>query len=145
MIPLHVNRIAQFSLLFLTLVSTVSAQSFLAELQSEHDPAKRSELALSFADESFDQARELYHKGLVEKGDAQLENMTSALNACVESLAVANKARFYKRAELKVALLQRRLSGLMDNLSVAERGWAEQTGRKVEEIHDKLLNGVMRK
>ena len=56
-----------------------------------------------------------------------------------------NKARFYKKAELKVALLQRRLSGLTDELSILERGWAEQTGRKMEEIHEKLLDGVMRK
>jgi hypothetical protein len=46
---------------------------------------------------------------------------------------------------MKVALLQRRLSGLMDDIGVTERGWAEQTSRRVEEIHSKLLDGVMRK
>ena len=103
------------------------------------------ELALSFADESFDSAKTNYHNGEIHQGDVALDNMTSALNACVESVAVVNKAKFYKKAEMKVAMLQRRLSGLLDDLSITERGWAEQTSRRMEEIHSKLLDGVMRK
>jgi hypothetical protein len=133
------------ALFVLTLASSAYAQSFLAELKSEHDPAKRSEMALTFADVSFETAKDLYHKGEVHKGDEQLDNMTSALNACVDSLAVANKAKFYKKAEMKVAMLQRRFSDLVNDLAIQERGWAEQTDRRLEEIHDKLLNGVMRK
>jgi DNA gyrase/topoisomerase IV subunit B len=123
----------------------MSAQSLLATINQEHDPGKRSELALSLADESFDDARGFYDKGATEKGDASLEKMTTALDVCVQSLAVSNKARLYKRAELKVAFLQRRMSGLLDALTLSERGWAEQTKRKLEDIHDKILNGVMRK
>jgi hypothetical protein len=124
---------------------SASAQSFLAELKLERDPGKRADLALSFADESFDSAKTNYHKGEIHLGDVALENMTFALNACVESVAAANKAKFYKKSEMKVAMLQRRLSGLLDDLSVTERGWAEQTARRIEEIHSKLLDGVMRK
>jgi hypothetical protein len=135
----------QLGLIAAMLAVSASAQSFLAELKSEHDPGRRAEMALSFADESFDTAKTNYHKGDIHQGDVALENMTSALNACVESVAAANKAKFYKKAEMKVAMLQRRLSGLTEDLSVTERGWAEQTARRVEEIHDKLLDGVMRK
>jgi DNA gyrase/topoisomerase IV subunit B len=143
--PIQINKWMEVSLVFLIFSSTLAAQSYLAEINQEHDPAKRSELALSYADESFDNARSFYKRGTPEKGDAALDNMTSALQACVQSLAVSNKARFYKKAEMKVAYLQRRLSGLIDDLSVTERGWAEQTKRKVEDIHEKLLDGVMRK
>ncbi len=122
-----------------------SAQSFLAELKLERDPGRRADMALSFADESFDSAKTNYHKGEIHQGDVALDNMTSALNACAESVAAANKAKFYKKAEMKVAMLQRRLAGLMEDLSVTERGWAEQTARRMEEIHEKLLDGVMRK
>ena len=76
---------------------SASAQSFLAELKSEHDPSRRAELALSFADESFDAAKGLYHKGDIHQGDVALENMTSALNACVESLAAATRPGFTRR------------------------------------------------
>jgi len=136
-----------FLIPFLLIITSglTQAQSLLGELNQEHDPAKRSELALVLADESLDHARDFYHSGAMEKGDAALENMTSALSACVQSLAISNKARFYKRAELRVAYLQRRMSGLVEDLGVQERGWAEQSKRKLEEIHDKILDGVMRK
>ena len=133
-------------LLFLVMLSPVlSAQSLIATINQEHDPGKRSELALSMADESFDTARGYYDKGAIDKGDAALDNMTHALDVCVQSLAVSNKTRRYKKAEMKVAYLQRRMSNLVSDLGVEERGWAEQTKRKLEEIHDKLLDGVMRK
>jgi hypothetical protein len=135
----------KISLLSVMLTSAMAAQSLLGELSQERDPVKRSELALYLADESFDHARDFYQKGAMEKGDAALENMTSALDACVQSLALSNKAKFYKRAELKVAYLQRRMSNLVDDLGVQERGWAEQTKRKLEDIHDRILDGVMRK
>ncbi len=117
----------------------------MIELKSEHDPGKRAELALDFADEAFASAKAQYAKGEVHKGDALLDQMTAALQECASSLDSAHKAKYYKRAEMKVAYLQRRMQGLLDDLSAEERGWAEFTNRKIEEIHDKLLDGVMRK
>jgi len=139
------TKAVHLGLLAAAFAVSASAQAFLTEIKSEHDPVKRVEMALSFADESFDSAKTNYKKGDIHQGDVALENMTSALNACVESVAAANKTKFYKKAEMKVAMLQRRLSGLMDDISITERGWAEQTARRVEEIHSKLLDGVMRK
>jgi hypothetical protein len=37
------------------------------------------------------------------------------------------------------------MKGLVDDLSIQQRGWAEYTERKLDDIHDKLLEGVMRK
>ena len=138
-------KVLELSLLVLAFAGAVPGQSFLAELKLQHDPAKRSEMALGFADELFDNAQSSYGKGQISKGDADLESMTKALNACLDSLAAANKSRSYKKAEMKVAYLQRRLSDLVNNMGIQERGWAEYTSRKLDEIHDKLLNGVMRK
>lgn len=138
-------KLIEFGLFLAILSSVVHAQSLLGEINQEHNPGKRVELALSLADESFHHARDYYDQGKMEKGDAALENMTSALNACVQSLAVSNKAKFYKRAELKVAYLQRRMNDMLEEMNVQRRGWAEQTMRRVEAIHDKILNGVMSK
>jgi hypothetical protein len=144
--PLNLTTMMQISVLLLGFAPFAPAQqSFLAEIEAEHDPARRSDKALAFADTAFDNARDFYHKGEIKKGDAELENMTNALRECVGSLQVAHKARFYKRAELKVAYLQRRMEGLLDDLSVQQRGWAEYTQRKLDDIHDKLLEGVMKK
>jgi hypothetical protein len=139
------TKVLEIGVLILAFAGLVPAQAFLAELKLQHDPAKRSEMALSFADELFDNARNSYGKGEISKGDADLESMTKVLNACVDSLAAANKSRSYKKAELKVAHLQRRLSDLVNDMGIQERGWAEYTSRKLDEIHEKLLNGVMRK
>jgi hypothetical protein len=132
-------------MLIVAFAGSASAQSVLAELKTEHNPSKRSEMALTFADQLFDNAKDSYGKGEITKGDADLESMTKVLNACIESLAAANKSKSYKRAEMKVAHLQRRLSDLVNDMSIQERGWAEYTSRKLDEIHDKLLNGVMRR
>jgi hypothetical protein len=144
--PSSLVNLMLLGLLALGFASVIQAQqSFLAEIEAVHDPARRSDKALALADAAFDNARELYTKGEIKKGDAELDNMTSALNECVGSLQTAHKARFYKKAELRVAYLQRRLDGLLDEISVQERGWAEYTQRKLDDIHDKLLAGVMRK
>lgn len=135
----------EVGLLAITSVAILQAQSFLDELKSEHDPGRRLEMALTYADSAFDSARDFYAKGEVHKGDAQLEDMTNALDECVTSLEEAHKAKFYKKAELRVAYLQRRMKGLLDDIEMQQRGWAEYTNRKLDEIHDKLLDGVMKK
>jgi hypothetical protein len=135
----------EVGLLAIMSVTVLRAQSFVDELKAEHDPGRRSELALTLADSAFDTARDFYSKGEVHKGDAQLEDMTNALNECVTSLEAARKAKFYKKAELRVAYLQRRMKGLLDDIEAQQRGWAEYTQRKLDEIHDKMLDGVMRK
>jgi site-specific recombinase len=129
----------------LCLSALANAQNLISEIRAEHDPAKRSEKALNLADAAFDSARELYTKGDIHKGDAELENMMTALEECLSSLDTAHKARYYKKAEINVAVLQRRLQGLLDDIDLQQRGWAEYTQRKLDQLHDKLLDGVMRK
>jgi hypothetical protein len=133
------------ALLTAVLGANLNAQSFLSELKLEHDPARRSEKALTFADEAFDNARSFYSKGDIHKGDAQLDDMTSALKECLSSLVEVNRGNRFKKAEIRVANLQRRLQSMVEDLSVDERGWAEFTARKLDEIHDHLLAGVMKK
>ena len=129
----------------LFIASAINAQSLISEIKAEHDPAKRAEKALTFADTAFDNAHDYYNKGEIHKGDAELEDMIIGLEECVSSLDTAHKAKYYKKAEMNVALLQRRLQGLLDDIALQQRGWAEYTQRKLDQLHDKLLNGVMRK
>jgi predicted lipid-binding transport protein (Tim44 family) len=135
---------------------SLSATGFLAggmaaghpsqvDQKDEHDPAKRSERFLEAAEAAFDNARMAYTKDDVHTGDARLDEMISALQNCVAALDTAHKSRLYKRAEMRVSSLQRRMQSLLDEISITQRGWAEQTGRKLEEVHDKLLEGAMKK
>jgi hypothetical protein len=118
---------------------------FSSETGVDHDASKRAEVELTKAEIAFDDARDAYRTGNIDKGDADLDGMTKALHLCVESLEAAHKARYYKKAELRVANLQRRMTSLLDDIDLPRRGWAEQTNRELESIHDRLLAGVMRK
>jgi hypothetical protein len=133
------------ALAVISIASCLTAQSFINELKAERNPGKRSEKALTFADSAFDNARQFYTKGQIEKGDASLDEMTNALTACVQSAEIAHKAKYFKKAEMNVALLQRRMTWLLSDLDLQDRGWAEVTSKKLDEIHDKLLDGVMKK
>jgi DNA gyrase/topoisomerase IV subunit B len=132
-------------LLGLSIGGAAWGQSFIAEIKAEHDPGKRVQMALDFADQSFDTARDYYNKGFIHKGDEHLDYMTAALRECLDALQESHKAKFYKKAEMNVADLERRLGDLVTDISVPDRGWAEYTSRKVDELHDKMLEGVMRK
>jgi len=132
-------------LLSVALSAALPAQSFISELKAEPNPVRRAEKALAYADNAFASAHEFYDHGNVPKGDELLDNMTAALRECVQSLRATHKPGVYKKAELNVAMLQRRMQGLLDDIDVQNRGWADYTNRKLEEIHDALLNGVMRK
>lgn len=129
----------------LVCVISLYADTVAPDLKAEHDPIRRSDRALSIAEETFDEARQSYDHGAIQKGDAQLEQMTIALNECVTALKEAHKSRLYKKPELRVATLQRRLQTLLEDLGVEQRGWAEYTARKLNEIHDKLLAGALGK
>lgn len=125
--------------------SCLPASRFNSETNLDHDAGKQAEMELTKAETAFDDARDAYHKGDIDKGDAELDGMTKALHACVNSLETAHKARYYKKAELRVANLQRRMASLLDDIELPRRGWAEQTNRELDTIHDRLLAGVMRK
>ena len=133
------------SLVFATCVPAANAQSFLTDLKAEHDPARRAKKALDFADAAFGSAQALYAGGEIKEADSKLEDMTSALNECVRSLATAHKWSLDKKAELRVAYLQRRIRGLVDDIAIQKRGWAEYTERRLDEIHDRILDMVIQK
>jgi hypothetical protein len=138
-------RVVEIALAIVSFASCLTAQSFISELNAERNPGKRSEKALSFADTAFDSARGFYKKGQIEKGDAALDEMTGALTACLQSAEIAHKAKYFKKAEMNVASLQRRMTWLLSDLDVQDRGWAEISSKKLDKIHDKLLDGVMKK
>ena len=142
---LRLAKVMMLSWVFATPVPIVNAQSFVGDSKEVQDPVKRYHKALTFANLAFENARSFYAKGDIESGDAQLEKMTNALNECLHSLAVSRKPQLYKRAEQKVASLQRRIPGVVDEIQFQERGWAAYTQRKLDEIHDKLLEGALKR
>ncbi len=121
------------------------AQSALDEVKNEPNPGKRSELAIEAADRSIDEARDAYRSGNIRNGDAELQAVENLADECLSSVEEANKYRYWKKAELKIRHLTRRVDSLMDEIGYDQREKAQHTRAHLDQIHDKLLAGVMRK
>jgi uncharacterized membrane protein len=57
----------------------------------------------------------------------------------------AHKSKYWKKAELKVAALMRRVNSLIADLDYNERGKAQELETHLSRVHDQLLAGVMAK
>jgi hypothetical protein len=120
-------------------------QSTADEVKNESNPGKRSELSIEAANRTLDEARAAYLGGNSKKGDADMQEVETLADECLSSVEQANKYRYWKKAELKVRQLTRRVETLSDDLSYDQRGKAQELHAHLDQIHDKLLAGVMRK
>lgn len=121
----------------------------IAAVKSEPDLEKRSELALANADHTLDEARQAYSGGDQKATQAALSELTESIDVCYDALQQARtpprKSKYYKRAELKVSALMRRLSGFRDEVSYDSRASVEAALKKVSDVHDELIADIMSK
>jgi len=121
----------------------------LTSIKSEPNLEHRSELALDYAAAELDTARDSYNGGDAAKMQAALGELREAVDLCYQSLQDTGKNarnnKHFKHAELKTRELMRRLDGLRESVSFAERDAVEQVRAKVAEVHDELLQGIMSK
>jgi hypothetical protein len=119
----------------------------LAAAKAEPDLNRRSELALMNADEKIDEARQAYQAGNEAAEQAAIQEVAESVALCYQSLEKAHgeprKNKYYKRAELKVSALMRRLSGFRDEVSVDFRPNVEAALKRLSDIHDELLSDIM--
>lgn len=121
----------------------------LASVKAEPDLNKRSELALMNADEKLEAARQAYQAGNDSAEASHIQEVGDSVALCYESLEHANtpprKSRYYKRAELRVSALMRRLAGFRDDVSFDFRPKVDAVLKKVSDIHDQMLSDIMSK
>ncbi len=121
----------------------------LATIKSEPNLEKRSELALTNANAALDSAREAYNKGDLDRTETNLNEVLDSVDLAYQALSDTGKDprkdRFFKQAELRTRALLRRLEGLGETMSAADRGVVEKVREEVSEIHDNLLTGIMSK
>ena len=119
----------------------------LDSLKTEPDLNRRSELALLNADEKIDQARQAYQAGDEAVEEAAMQEVAESVAICYQSLEKTRgeprKSKYYKRAELKVSALMRRLSGFRDEVSFDFRPNVEAVLKRLSDIHDELLSDIM--
>jgi hypothetical protein len=121
----------------------------LATIKSEPNLEKRSDLALTYANTALDSARAAYIKGDLDRTETNLNEVLDSVDLAYQALSDTGKEprkdRFFKQAELRTRALLRRLEGLGQTMSAADRGIVEKVRDEVSEIHDNLLTGIMSK
>jgi hypothetical protein len=127
------------------LAGAPTADTLPASLKDEHNPGKRSEMAIELADKSLDQAREYYRTGDVARAEAELDQVGTLADECYQSAQEAHKSKYWKKAEQKIAALSRKVHSISESLGYEQRDKAQKLGARLDSIHDKLLAGVMSK
>ena len=78
-----------------------------------------------------------------------LEEVRESVNLSADSLDETHKHarnnKYYKRAELKLRALLRRLSSFRDQVGVDDRKEIDSVHQRLQEVHDKLLAEIMSK
>lgn len=120
----------------------------LAAVKSEPNLEKRSELALAHANVALDAARDDYNAGEVGKTQSELEEVCDSVDVAYEALADTGKdphkdPKFFKRAELRINELLRRLESLAPGMTGVDRGTLDNVRARISAVHDKLLTGIM--
>lgn len=138
-------------LVLLTLLLALNTWAIdLAGIKSEPKLEKRSELALQYADTALDSARDLYKKGDMDSCRAALGDVEAGVQLSYDSLMATGQdprrhSGPFKHAEKSTREILRRLDSLSDLMSAFDRSAVEPAQRRVSDIHDKLITGIMGK
>jgi hypothetical protein len=107
----------------------------LASIQEEPNLEKRSQLAVDYAN---------------SKADASLKEVGASVELAYQALLDTHKnprrdPKYFKRTELALRQLLRRLEGMAESMSYEDRQAAEKVRDRVATIHDNLLQAIMKK
>jgi hypothetical protein len=118
---------------------------------AETDLEKRSELALKVAEESLTAAAKAYSSGpelgTFQQHVADVQELTQlSLKSLTETGKRASRSpKYFKRAELKLRSLLRRMTTLSNDVSVDDRPVVESARKAMSDVHEQLLNDIMSK
>ena len=140
-------------LLLLVFASWAAADDKAARLkeriQRENNPIKRAELQVELAEKTFDEAARLYEKGQSDQGLATLQEMLAMVTEAHDGLFSTGrdprkKPKGFKKAEIKLRELARKLEDLRVSLPTYDREDVRKVIERVSEMHENLLYGIMR-
>jgi hypothetical protein len=122
----------------------------LAAVKIEPNLEKRSEKALENANRAIDEARAAYKLPDLKLFRDLLTEIKESLELSYSSLQETGKAarrspKYFKRAEMKMHDIARRLDGLAAEVESAERAEVEAVKKTASDLEDKLLLEIMTK
>jgi len=130
------------------LLCCVPLAADLAQVRAESNLEKRSRAALDLADHSLKAGREAYSAGDMQQTAAFLDEVGESVDLAEQSLKETHKnpiksPKHFKYAEIKTVHLLRRIEAFSQDMSVLDRPMLEKVKEKVQEVHDRLLQGIM--
>jgi len=132
------------------LLCAVTLQADLAAVKAEPNLEKRSQLALQHAEEEISAAKKAYDAGDLNQFKQRVEEIGELAELSYDSLEDTGKRarrapKWFKRAEQKLLGLLRRIDSLGKDVSLEDRELVTSLGKRVTEVHDRLLHDIMTK
>lgn len=136
------------AILFLAAASAMAAD--LAGVKAEPNLEKRSERALLNAEAALDEARDALQAGDEKKLAAALRETGESIDLCKQSLDMSGKnarksPKYFKKAEIGIRKLARRLDNFRLELSVDDREPVEKLIVRAHALQEEILDKIMRK
>ncbi|MGA2273635.1 MAG: hypothetical protein ABSH00_08770 [Bryobacteraceae bacterium] len=120
----------------------------LARARAEPNLEKRARLALDESVAALEAARSDYQKGDTDRVAADAAKIVDSVDLAFLSLNQTGKdprksSRWFKYAEIQTRGLLRKLDTLERDMNFADRPLLEKATTEVQQVHDKLLLGLM--
>lgn len=133
-----------FMLAFLPALVYADLKAALAEPDLE----KRSELALTNADDAANRARQGWLDGKVEVFREALRETEESVTLSYRSLQETGKParsrpKHYKRAEKSLRLLLRKLEALENEVGIDDRPLVATSKKHVSDVQDQIVHEIM--
>jgi hypothetical protein len=130
-------------------LATVAGEEYPA-VMAESNLEKRSELALLEADRAVSAAKKAYDEKNTQDFKVRVADVEELVELSYQSLQDTGKRarkspKFFKRAELAIRALLRRLDSLANEVSAQDRDIVTAAHKNVNQIHDNVLHDIMTK
>jgi len=128
------------------LPAAITRDSVMAEPNLE----KRSEKALQYAEAELNKASKAYEQGEIETMKTSLDEVSAGVRICLESLEATGKdgrrnPKYFKRAEINIRKLLRKLENLRFAAAVDDRPPIEEVIHSTQQVHERILADIMSK
>ena len=122
----------------------------LADVRNEPNLEKRSEKALENANIAVDEARKAYKSADLAGFGSRLREVEESAELSYQSLQDTGKAarrspKFFKRAEMKMHAVAKRLEALGADVSFEDRAVVEAAQKKLSDLEDKIVHEILTK
>lgn len=141
---------ARLLLFAVTCCSSLKGGADLNAIRKLPNLERRSEMALANADAALDRAREAYRKGEDPLFKSSLAEADESIALSKQSLDESGKnarksPKYFKRAEIGIRRLSRRLDSLRIEVGVEDRPIVEPVYLRAQKLQEEILLAIMGK